>query len=103
MATRRGQALVELAIGMFVVALVLSGLLAFGKYIVESLDEQRTMRADAGQGALGSVGGDGSYSSASRHASVTVSPLAAEYIFGSTTVEVKEEVHIPVTGISNGL
>ena len=43
MATRRGQALVELAIGMFVVALVLSGLLAFGKYIVESLDEQRTM------------------------------------------------------------
>lgn len=99
----RGQALVELAVGMFVVALVLGGLLAFGKYIVESLDAQRTMRAEAGERALGSVGGDDAYSSSSLRMTITVSPMAADHIFGSTEVEVKEDVHIPVTGINNVL
>ena len=94
---RSGQALVELAIGMVVVALVLAGVFGFTKYIVSSLNAFRTLRSDAGRSALTSHGGDGSYSSSS--VSITVSPMAADYIFGSTSVNVKEEVHIPAMGL----
>ena len=96
---RRGQALVELAIGMVVVSLVLSGLFAFTDYIITSLNEQRTMRAEAGRSALGGVGGDGSYATETRHRTIVVSPMAADYIFGSTTVEIRDEVHLPLAGI----
>jgi len=95
----RGQALVELAIGMVVVALVLSALFAFTRYILASLEMQRTIRADAGRAAFGSQGLDETYSSAIRHDVITVSPMAADYIFGSRQVEIKEEVHIPAMGI----
>ncbi len=97
--SRRGQALVELALGMLVVALVLAGVFAFTNYIITSLNAQRSLRADAGRDALGGVGADGSYATASASATITVSPLAADYIFGKKQVEVKEEVHLPVTGL----
>lgn len=96
---RRGQALAELAVGMVVVSLVLGSLLAFAGYIVRSLDAHRTMRAEAGRSALSRTGGDGTYSSVVRHETLQVSPLAADYIFGSTSVEITDEVHLPVTGI----
>lgn len=95
----RGQALVELAIGMVVVALVLSALFAFTRYILASLEIQRTLRADAGRSALGTHGVDETYSSSVQRDTITVSPMAADYIFGSRQVEIKEEVHIPVMGI----
>lgn len=96
---RSGQALVELAIGMIAVSLVLAGVFGFTHYIIESMNAQRTLRSDAGRGALTGTGGDESYSSSSISTTITVSPMAADYIFGSTQVEVKEEVHLPLTGI----
>ena len=95
MGTRRGQALMELAIGMLALALVLSALFGFTMYILSSLDMQRDLRADAGKDALESGGGDEAYSSKVSRDVVEVEPFAASYIFGSSEVEVKEEVHIP--------
>lgn len=89
---RRGQAFVELACGMLALALVLAALFGFTAYIVASLDGQRGMRARAGRAALTSGFG---YASASFSDTVTVEPMAAEYVFGATEVEVREEVHIP--------
>ena len=96
---RSGQALVELAIGMVVVALVLAGVFGFTKYIVSSLNAFRTLRSDAGRSALTTVSGVGCYSSSAVSTTITVSPMAADYIFGSTSVNVKEEVHIPAMGL----
>ena len=90
-----GQAFVELALGMFALALVLSALFGFTTYILSSLKMQRNIRADAGRGALNAGGGEESYSSKIADDTVEVEPLAATYIFGSSEVEVKEEVHIP--------
>lgn len=92
---RRAQAIIELALGLFCLALVLAALFAFLNYIVSSMNMSRDVRAKAGRAALTSMGGEESYSSSSRHDTVTVSPMAAEYIFGSAQLEIKEEVHIP--------
>lgn len=97
---RRGQALVELAVGLLVVSLVLAGVFGFTQYIIASLNAQRNLRADAGKGALNGTGGDESYASAAAATTITVSPLAADYIFGSTTVEVRDEVHLPMTNLA---
>ena len=90
-----GQAFVELALGMLAFALVLASLFAFTSYILSSLDMQSDLRAEAGRGALNAGGGDEAYSSKTAQDSVEVEPLAATYIFGSSEVEIKEEVHIP--------
>ena len=90
-----GQACMELALGMLALALVLSALFGFTAYILSSLKMQRDIRAEAGRGALNSGGGEESYSSKVADDTVEVEPLAATYIFGSSEVEVKEEVHIP--------
>ena len=90
-----GQAFMELALGMLALALVLSALFGFTAYILSSLRMQRDIRAEAGRGALNSGGGEESYSSKIADDTVEVEPLAATYIFGSSEVEVKEEVHIP--------
>ena len=90
-----GQAFMELALGMLALALVLSALFGFTAYILSSLKMQRDIRADAGRGALNSGGGEESSSSKVADDTVEVEPLAATYIFGSSEVEVKEEVHIP--------
>ena len=47
-ASRRGQAMIEMAIGMLVFALILSGLLAFGAIIPESMRLQTMVRRMAG-------------------------------------------------------
>ena len=90
-----GQAFMELALGMLALALVLSALFGFTAYILSSLRMQRDIRAEAGRGELNSGGGEESYSSKIADDTVEVEPLAATYIFGSSEVEVKEEVHIP--------
>lgn len=92
---RSAQALVELALGMFCIALILAALFAFLHYIVSSMNMSRDVRARAGRAALVSAGWEESYSSSSQSDTVTVSPMAAEYIFGTTQLEIKEEVHIP--------
>ena len=46
--SRRGQAMIEMAIGMLVFALVLGGLLAFGEIIPESMRLQSIVRRLAG-------------------------------------------------------
>lgn len=96
---RRGQAFAELAMGMLALALVLAALFGFFRYIVGSLEMQRSLRAQAGRSAMASTGGDGSYGSAADRDTVEVEPLAATYIFGSETVEFKEEVHLPAMGL----
>lgn len=93
MATRRGQAMMELAVGMLALALVASALFAFGDYIIASLDMHRHLRADAGKGALNGFG-DG-YSSKSDSDTVEVEKLASQYVFGSEEVEISESVSIP--------
>lgn len=95
---RRGQAFMEMALGMFAFALVLAALFGCADYILCSLEMQRTLRAEAGRSALVSSGGEGALSTASAHETVEVEPLAAEYVFGSEEVEVREEVHIPMMG-----
>lgn len=92
---RKGQAFMEMAVGMLALALVLSALFGFTAYILSSLDMQRDLRAQAGIGALNAPGGDETYSSKTDRDTVEVEPLAAHYIFGETEVGVKEEVHIP--------
>ena len=92
---RRGQAFMEMALGMLALALVLASLFGFTSYILSSLEMQRDLRADAGRGALEAGGGDESYSSKTAHDVVEVEQFAADYVFGSSEVEVQEEVHIP--------
>ena len=91
----RGQAFVELALGMLALALVLSALFGFTTYILSSLRMQRHLRADAGRAALNAAGSEETYSTKIDNDTVEVEPLAATYIFGSSEVEVKEEVHMP--------
>lgn len=50
MRTRRGQALIELAVGILAVAIVVSALTGFALYIVRSLRAQNTARAGASEG-----------------------------------------------------
>ena len=49
MRIRRGQALMELAAGMFALALVVSALCGFAIYIVKSLRVQNSLRSSAPQ------------------------------------------------------
>ena len=86
---RRGQAFVEMAIGMFALALVVSALVAFLSYIVKSLDLMRTSRADAGTAAMGSSFGS---VHVSRRDVVEVEPFAEEHLFGTKTLTVREDV-----------
>ena len=90
-----GQAFMEMALGMLALALVLASLFGFTSYILSSLEMQRDLRADAGRGALEAGGGDESYSSKTAHDVVEVEQFAADYVFGSSEIEVQEEVHIP--------
>ena len=44
---RNGQALMELAVGMFALALVVSALCAFATYVTRSLKMQNSLRTDS--------------------------------------------------------
>lgn len=107
MATKRakgrlGQAFVELAIGMFALSLVLSALLGYVVYIARAGEFRRDLRAKAGRAALTSVGSSymNSFTSISEEDVVEVEPFAAEYIFGTEEVEIREEVHLPAMGVA---
>lgn len=95
-AHRPGQAMIELALGMFALALVLAALFGFTSYILSSLDMQRTVRREAGVKALSGFGTG--YSSATKRDTVEFEPLACEYIIGSEQLTVKETVEMPAMG-----
>jgi len=80
---RRAQAMIELAFGMFALALVVSALCGFAIYIARSLEMQNSLRVK----------------SPSQHDEMQVSEFAAEYIFGKTTIDIKEKVVLPPTTI----
>lgn len=84
MATRRGQALMELAVGMLALALVVSLLCGFAVYIARSLRAQNTLRQGAGR----NVNAD----------SVEVGEFAEKHLFGTSTLTIKESVDLPPTG-----
>ena len=75
MRTRRGQALIELAIGMFTVALILGALFYFVRYIARSLEIENHIRAP-GQ--------------ATHTAEVQLDDFAADKVFGTRTLDIKE-------------
>ena len=55
--SRRGQAMVEMAIGLLVFALILGGLLSFGRIIPEATRLQAMVRRMAGYEAQGNTSG----------------------------------------------
>jgi len=83
MRTKRGQAMIELAFGMFALALVVSALCGFAVCIARSLEMQNSLRVK----------------SPSQHDEVQVSEFAAQYVFGKQTVDIKEKVVMPSTVI----
>lgn len=80
---RRGQALVELAVGMFTLALVVSALATFAVYISKSLKMQNSLRTG----------------SSSQHDKVVLDDFAAKHVFGTSTMNIKESVVMPPTTI----
>ena len=56
---RRGQAMIEMAIGMLVFALILGGLISFGSIIPESMRLQTMVRRMAGYDAQKATAGEG--------------------------------------------
>ncbi len=80
---RRGQALMELTVGLFALALVVSALCGFATYIAKSLKMQNALRVGA----------------SSQHDSIEVSAFASEYVFGAKTLTIREKVVMPQTVI----
>lgn len=87
LAGRRGQALMELAVGMFALALVVSALCGFAHCIVTSLRVQNELRADHSHS-----GGNNAKS-----ASVDVGAFAAEHLFPKEILKIEEKVVMPST------
>ena len=100
---RRGQAFMEMAVGMLATALVVAALFGCTYINLGSMEMQRELRAKAGRAAMATTGGDESYASAKDAETITVETFAAEYLFGATEVEVREEVHMPAMGLSPDL
>ena len=78
---RRGQAMVELAAGMFALALVVSALCWFSIYIVKSLRMQNSLR-------LGN---------SSQSDTIKFDNFASKYVFGTEALKIKEGVAMPST------
>ena len=78
----RGQALMELAVGLFALALVVSALCGFAHYIAKSLRVQNELR----------VGGK-------RSDFVEISSWAAQHVFGAETLKISEKLNWPSTTI----
>lgn len=82
MATKRGQALIELAIGMFAISLVVGALCVFAVYIARSLKVQNQLR----------TGG--------KHTdSVEVDEWTSANVFGVKTLKINEKLEMPSTAI----
>ena len=95
MKTRNGQAMVELAAGMFAFALAVSALVAFASYIARALEVAKDARSDAGVAAVGAF----SAGEVSRNDEFSLEEFPATYIFGDERIDIKEFVHIPGTRI----
>ena len=96
---RRGQAMYEMAIGMFLLVLMAGALFSFGEIMLTSLDQQDRIREEAGRKALEAYAPDGvrvRFVSSHGNDSVTVDPIAADYLFDSQDIKVRNEVHMPV-------
>lgn len=78
----RGQALMELVIGMFALALVVSALCGFAVYIAKSLRVQNELRQNDGRTNSGSD-------------SVEVGGFASRYVFGNEALRIEERVELP--------
>ena len=75
MRTRRGQALMELAVGMFTIALLLSASFFFVKYIVRSLEIENHLRSS----------GQATFSD-----SIKLDDFAANEVFGLKNLHIME-------------
>ena len=75
MRTKQGQALMELAVGMFTLALLLSAIFAFTHYIARSLEIQNHLRSP----------GRATYAD-----KIELDDFAAEKVFGSRNLHIKE-------------
>ena len=80
--SRRGQALMELAVGMFALALVVSALCGFAEYIAKSLRAQNELRSRPG-------------SSERSDLFEVQSTFSEKYLFGGLVLEIKERVVMP--------
>lgn len=83
MATRRGQALIELALGMFALVLATSALCVFAVYIASSLRVQNTARG----------------ASPTTAEPVEVGDFAERYFTGTKTLKINERAVMPTTAI----
>lgn len=97
MVTKPGQAMVELAVGMFALVLVVSALSSFTIYIVKGLDAERKVRADAGKDAIQAfdMNEKPAFRMADRVEPMEVDSLSAKYLFGTEKVNVRESVYMP--------
>ena len=75
MRTRRGQALIELAVGMLTIAILLSAFFFFVKYIVRSLEIQNHLRKP----------GQATYAD-----SIKLDDFAANEVFGLKNLHIRE-------------
>lgn len=78
----RGQALIELAVGLFTLALVVSALCGFAVYVARSLEAQNELRTTA----------DGTNS---RSDSVEVGDFSSRYVFGQDVLNISARVEMP--------
>ena len=77
---RRGQAMTELAVGLFALALVVSALCGFAVYVAKSLRVQNELR----------VGGQ-------KTDRVEATDLTADYVFGTEALTISERLVWPPT------
>ena len=75
MRTRRGQALMELAVGMFTLALLLSAIFVFVRYIARSLEIENHLRSP----------GQATYAD-----KIKLDDFAANSVFGSKSLHIME-------------
>ena len=80
---RRGQAMIELAMGMFALALVVSALCLFAVYIVRSLEVQNSLRSSSPQ----------------MNKPVKVDDFAARHFTGKDTIKMDERAVMPPTEV----
>lgn len=81
MGTKRGQALVEMAVGMLALAIVASALCGFALYIARSLEIQNSLRTDG--------------KSNSQSDSVEIGDFAAQHFAGTGVLGIREKVVMP--------
>ena len=89
--------MIELAMGMFAIALVLSALFTIANYALKSMEIQRTIRADAGRSAMTATGAG--FITRSGKDRVEVERFAEEYVTGSSTLKIEEKVSMPGMGL----